>query len=535
MIVSTKSGSCTGSNEKPLRNYLSTLISLLVAISALISNPVSAQFTQQGNKLVGKGAVNSPDEGQGFAVSISSDGNTAIVGDPLDNNSIGAAWIYTRSGGVWSQQGNKLVGKGAVGAAEQGLSVAISGDGNTVMLGGGTDNKDAGAAWVFVRSGGVWTQQGNKLVGTGGSTAGQGSSVSLSYGGDTAIVGGPDNDSGAGAAWIFARSGTIWNQQGNKLVGTGTKGTTVAQGRSVSISGDGKTVIIGGPGNGGEPKAVGAAWIFTLTGGVWTQQGSALVGTGKIGNGDIHQGQSVSISSDGNTAILGGPKDDNDDGALWVFTRSGGVWTQQGSKLVGTGASEYAFQGFAVSLSPDGNTAIAGGPINNNDSGAAWIFTRTGTTWAQVGGKLMGTGFVAAALQGNSVAISSGGSTAIIGGPYDNNDAGAAWVFINGNAAGIESADADVKSVSEENAAGLKLYPNPARDNLVIEYTGTGDSRSQINVYNLLGQMMMRSENPTITGTNILSLSIGKLATGIYVLVIETNGQKQYRKFLISR
>jgi len=66
------------------------------------------------------------------------------------------------------QQGAKLVGTGASGNANQGFSAALSADGNTMLVGGYTDNASAGATWVFTRSGGVWTQQGTKLVGTGG-------------------------------------------------------------------------------------------------------------------------------------------------------------------------------------------------------------------------------------------------------------------------------------------------------------------------------------------------------------------------------
>jgi hypothetical protein len=69
-----------------------------------------------------------------------------------------------------------------------------------------------------------------------------------------------------------------------------------------------------------------------------------------------YQGHSVALSADGNTAMAGGPLD-NSSGAVWVWTRSGGVWTQQGSKLVGTGASKYPNQGWSVALSGDGNTS----------------------------------------------------------------------------------------------------------------------------------------------------------------------------------
>jgi hypothetical protein len=85
-------------------------------------------------------------------VSLSSDGNTAIVGGFHDSSAAGAAWVFTRSGGVWSQQGNKLVGTGAVGDAAQGVSVSLSSDGNTAIVGGFQDSSGAGAAWVFTRS-----------------------------------------------------------------------------------------------------------------------------------------------------------------------------------------------------------------------------------------------------------------------------------------------------------------------------------------------------------------------------------------------
>jgi hypothetical protein len=98
-----------------------------------------------------------------------------------------------------------------------------------------------------------------------------------------------------------------------------------------------------------------------------------LVGTDSVGN--AHQGFSVSLSADGNTAIVGGFTDDGDAGAAWVWTRSGGVWTQKGAKLVGTGAVEDAKQGSSVSLSADGKTAHVGGESDNGRAGAVWAFS----------------------------------------------------------------------------------------------------------------------------------------------------------------
>jgi uncharacterized repeat protein (TIGR01451 family) len=141
--------------------------------------------------------------------SLSADGDTAIVGGCFDNAQLGAAWVWTRSGGLWTQQGTKLVGSGAVGAGWQGISVTLSADGNTAIVGGTDDNGAAGAAWVWKRIGGVWTQQGTELVGSGAVGGAQQGRVSLSADGNTAIVGGPLDNSDAGAAWVFAASAPV--------------------------------------------------------------------------------------------------------------------------------------------------------------------------------------------------------------------------------------------------------------------------------------------------------------------------------------
>jgi hypothetical protein len=343
------------------------------------------------------------------------------------------------------QQVPKLVGTGAAGSTNQGMSVALSADGNTAIVGGpGPNNADrdrspmlgpVGGAWLFARSGGAWTQQGDKLVGTtsqfGGGLWSQGVSVALSADGNTAIVGGPSDNRMIGAAWVFTRNGGVWTQQGDKLVGTGAyrpeePPLPLGQGMSVALSADGNTAIVGG-------WRAEATWAFTRSDGVWTQQGKKLVGTGAVGS--ARQGMSVALSADGNTAIVGGWSDNDRLGAAWVFSRSDGVWTQQGKKLVGTGAVGSARQGTSVALSADGNTAIVGGPGDNpwdrsvafgrGAAGAAWVFTRNGTVWTQQGDKLVGTG----ARQGTSVAVSADGDTAIVGGFADEAGVGAASVF----------------------------------------------------------------------------------------------------------
>jgi len=474
---------------------------------------------KQGGKLTGTGASGAAK--QGYSVSLSADGNTAIVGGPDDNSNTGAAWIYTRNGNIWTQQGNKLVGTGGVGQSCQGQSVCLSADGNTAIIGGNCDNNNVGAAWIFTRIGNTWTQQGSKLVGTGAIGAWQGWSVSLSADGNTAIVGGPNDNGQVGAAWIYTRSGNIWSQQGSKLVGTGYIGPSY-QGWSVSLSADAGTAIIGGyPDNNYE----GAAWIFSRSGNTWTQQGEKLVGTGATGK--ANQGYSVSLSADGNTAIVGGVNDNNFIGAAWVFTRNGTTWTQQGSKLVGTGGIGQSSQGSSVSLSADGNTAVVGGPWDNSNVGAAWVYTRSGNTWTQQGSKLEGTGTTSLIRQGASVSLSATGTTAILGGYMDNGYTGAAWVYIGMPPPGITSFSpkggpagtvVTVTGIGLSNPTSFSIGGTPAivvsgNDTSIVAMIMPGTNNGKISVTTAGGTATSQS-NFTVTANPYPSTQQGGKLTG---------------------
>ena len=297
------------------------LPAIVLVCGGLVPLGAEAQFFQQAPKLVGTGVIAgippfafAGGPLQGDAVSLSGDGNTAIIGGRFDNSAVGAAWVFTRAGGVWSQQA-KLV---PAGRGEGGASVALSGDGNTAIVGmfGSVFNSftDHGAA-VFTRVGAMWSSQA-RLVGTGNEL--QGTSVALSGDWSTAILGGV-------SAWVFIRSGGVWSQQA-KLVGTGAVGSA-NQGEAVALSGDGNTALVGGPDDNG---GIGAVWVFTRAGGVWSQQA-------KLAGIDVSTGPFPStgtLSSDGNTAIFVG------DGAALIYTRSDGVWTQQ-EKLVGTGGCRH--------------------------------------------------------------------------------------------------------------------------------------------------------------------------------------------------
>jgi hypothetical protein len=424
----------------------------VVVCAALLGTPqpASARFNQQGQKLVGSGAVNAPSGAeQGLAVALSADGNTMIEGGEDDNDFVGAAWVFTRSASVWSQQGTKLVpNDNAPGQVFFGSSVALSADGNTAVIGGFGDNFGVGAAWVFKRVGGVWTQQGSKLFVAGG--VDQGLSVAISGDGNTLIEGGPTTFP-AGAAWVFTQSGGVWTQQA-MLTGMGESGNG-GFGDSVALSGNGNTAVVGGPSDNGIPgNGIGAVWVFTRSGSTWTQQGSKLVGTGAVGAAE--QGFSAALSSDGNTLIEGGPNNSNA-GAAWVFTQSGGVWSQQ-AMLVGSGAVPLSNQGVSVALSANGNTAMVGSGEDNGNAGAAWIFIRSGGAWNQLGGKLIGSGAVNPARQGRGVALSSDGYTAAAGGFGDSSSLGAVWVFFN-------HAPADAHDFNSDGFADV-LWNNPTNN-----------------------------------------------------------------------
>jgi IPT/TIG domain len=194
---------------------------------------------------------------------------------------------------------------------------------------------------------------------------------------------------------------------------------------SAAISAEGSTALIGGRLDNG---SIGAGWIFTRSGATWTQQ-AKLTGSGETGKGNL--GRSGALSADGNTALIGGPADNTNVWAAWVFTRSGTTWAQQGSKLTASGESGPATFGRSAALSSDGNTALLGGPADNTNVGAAWVFTRSGAIWTQQGSKLTGSGESGAGTFGLAVTLSADASTALIGGPADNSKLGASWVVVN--------------------------------------------------------------------------------------------------------
>jgi hypothetical protein len=388
----------------------------LAALGLVMAGILAAvTFTQQGSKLLGTGGL--PPSAQGTGVALSSDGTTALVGASSDGTSNpGAVWAYTRSGTTWTQQ-QKIVGSATF--KQIGNSVALSSDGNTALISEVSAVSKTGAARAWTRSGGTWTlQQALDVTGAGSLMSW---CVALSSDGNTGLIG-VYSEGTTGAAWVWTRSAGTWTMQ-QQLIGTGATGNA-SQGFGCALSSDGNTALVGGF---ADNSSVGAVWAWTRSGGTWTQQ-QKMVGTG--GTTPSNQGRVVALSSDGNTALWGGYSDNSGVGSAWVWTRSGGTWTQQ-QQLIGTGATGNASQGIAVSLAGDGNTALIGGYTDNTNVGAVWIWTRTGSTWTQQQ-KIIGTGGTPSSSQGRAVALSTDGNTALIGAQTDNTNVGAAWVWVSG-------------------------------------------------------------------------------------------------------
>ena len=360
-----------------------------------------------------------------FGASVAISGDTALVGANRNDSvgtDAGAAYIFVRSGTTWTQQA-KLTAADGASNDQFGVSVALSGD--TALVGAIFNDgaaSDAGAAYVFVRSGTTWTQQAKLTAADATSNELLGISVALS--GDTALVGTTNDNQRSGAAYVFVRGGTSWTQQA-KLTGSDTAAADQF-GISVAVAGD--TAIVGAFGNDVLANSAGSAYVFVRSGTSWTQQAELLAADGQEGD---QFGVSVAVTGD--TALVGANLDDDngtDSGSAYVFVRSGTSWTQQAKILAADGQEGDQF-GVSVGLSVD--TAVLGASTDGDlggASGSAYVFGRSGTSWTQQA-KLLAADGASADFFGNSVAISGG--TVVIGAP-DHDDlgssSGATYVFV---------------------------------------------------------------------------------------------------------
>jgi len=393
------------------RKTMTLLVCLWVGVFAALGvSSALAEWPQQA-KLTASDAA----EGDFFGISVSVSGDTAVVGADLDDGT-GSACVFTRSGSTWTQQA-KLTASDAAEGDGFGYCVSVSGD--TAVVGADLDD-GTGSAYVFTRSGSTWTQQAKLIASDAAWYDEFGYSVSVS--GDTAVVGAYDFYSpviSSGSAYVFTRSGLTWTQQQKLTASDAEEGDYFYY--SVSVSGD--TLVVGAFGDDG----TGSAYVFTRSGSTWTRQAKLTASDAAEGDGF---GGSVSVSGD--TAVVGANGDDDggdNSGSVYVFTRSGSAWTQQAKLTASDAAAEDYFGG---SVSVLGDTAAVGASGNDDggsNSGSAYVFTRSGSTWTQQA-KLTASDASEEDYFGRSVSVS--GDTATVGAPWNDapeTDSGAAYVF----------------------------------------------------------------------------------------------------------
>ena len=389
-----------------------------------VPGPADWTAAAQQAKLVASDAQT----GDEFGYSIDISGDTIVAAAYLEDTTAsgaGSAYIFTRSGTTWSQQA-KIQASDAGAGDNFGKFVAI--DGDTMVTGAhyeDTTADDAGAAYVFTRSGTTWSQQAKLQASDAAYRDYLGFSVAID--GDTIVVGAFGEDTGAdsaGAAYVFTRSGTTWSQQA-KLQASDAQASDQFAREAISISGD--TIVVGAYREDTGGSDAGSAYVFIRSGTSWSQQAKLQASDAAAGD---RFGAAVSISSD--TIVAGASLEDTagtDTGSVYVFTRSGTSWSQQ-AKLVAGNPS--GLDEFGKSVDIDGDTVIIGATKEDTgiqDTGAAYIFTRSGTTWSEQ--KLLkGSDVPAYKRFGWAVAID--GSTAVGTTKLIDSNTGAAYTFLAG-------------------------------------------------------------------------------------------------------
>jgi hypothetical protein len=352
------------------------------------------------------------------AVAISSDGNTVIFTNYGENSVTpagtgnGAAYVYTRSGSTWTLQ-QRIAPSDVVDNSHFGTACAISADGNTIAVGRGTVSYST-AIYIFTRSGSTWTQE-QKIV-PGDASYGFGQTVDLSSDGNIMVGGDYLQNSSRGAAYVYTRSGSTWSLQQKITAADGASGDQF--GRAVSInSTGGDTVIIGAPSCDPSFTDQGAVFVYTRSGSTWSQE-AKIVGLSTMDFS--HFGLILDLSSDGNTAVIGSYNSVvGGRSAAYVYTRSGTVWSP--IRLI----FDYV-PGGGVSISLDGTVIVVGGTSYAGGGGTVYKYIKDGTDWVNTN-QLIPPGAPAVNDQfGVSIAANISGNTLIIG----EGSGGHAYIYV---------------------------------------------------------------------------------------------------------
>ncbi|MBY0111222.1 MAG: FG-GAP repeat protein [Phycisphaerales bacterium] len=321
-----------------------------------------------------------------LGTSIDVDRDTMIVGaytyDPAGKIDAGAAVIFRWAGSSWTEEARLVAGDGVAGD-RFGRSVAVQG--NTAVVGaylaGLPGKSGAGAVYVFQRTGTTWTQVAKLTASDSAANDNFGTCVDLD--GDTIVVGAPFKNGAitglqAGAAYVYTKSAGVWSLQQKITDLNGSAGDQF--GSSVALQGD--TAVFGAPLDDVFFADRGSAQIFTRSAGIWTKRATLSPSDGTAFD---TFGRSVAISN--GTVAVGSPQNDlttnGNQGAIYVYTGSGASWTQQ-QKLTRTGPLVNDF--FPTSLAIEGDTIVAGlqtydGIVGSNQ-GAGLFFTRSAGVWS---------------------------------------------------------------------------------------------------------------------------------------------------------
>jgi hypothetical protein len=335
------------------------------------------------------------------------------------------------------------------------------------------------------------------------------------------------NNEDRGHVRIYSWSGSSWTQVGNDI--DGEAGVDLndnysygdQSGCSVSLSSDGQTVAIGARHNAGptgnQGLDAGHVRIYTWSGTSWTQVGNDIDGEA---SGD-RSGYSVSLSSDGQTVAIGAPYNDNLSGHVRIYNWNGSSWIQIGNDIDGEAVNDYS--GESVSLSSDGNTVAIGAPFNDGNTGLSdeyWghvrIYSWSGSSWTQVGNDIDGE---EVDWSGCSVSLSSDGQTVAIGAPNnDGNGSGSGHVrvFEFGLASGVNEEDL----VNE-----IQLHPNPSTGIFTVNVPD--QTNIQASVFDALGKLVTSSNE---TGT--FNLDLSEVPVGIYTLRLDTESGTVTKKLV---
>jgi hypothetical protein len=312
-----------------------------------------------------------PAAGDQFGLGVAISNDTVIVAAPGDSDSdsgSGSAYVFVRSGTAWTHQA-KLTALDAAANDQFGSWVAILGDTAVVGAAGDDDaGESSGSAYVFVRSGSTWTQQAKLTAADGAAGDSFGAAVSVS--GDTVVVAARLDDgvggTDSGSAYVFTRSGTVWSPQAKLTAPDGATGDEF--GTAVSISGN--TVIVGARFDDDAGDRSGSAYVFERSGTTWIQQ-TKLTASDAAGLNSF----GVSVSLAGNTAVVGAFESSDagtSSGSAYLFVRTGSIWFEL-EKLIASDAQAGDLFGNSCSIA--GDTLLIGARSNiPQNPGSAYVF-----------------------------------------------------------------------------------------------------------------------------------------------------------------